>query len=165
MGLSAPWVKSLVIIAFQRVKIIIGINQMGLSLPWYDSLDIISLDPVNINYQGLTQCALVPLGPNILILLPFSQLKNDEGLTQFYLVPLGLTLLILLPYRQKHKVIGINPIGLIAPRDDSRVIIDLHTLNQIARDQPSIYTGVIELVTNRQHYDIKHPQNIYQLES
>ena len=50
MGLSAPWVKSLVIIAFQRVKIIIGINQMGLSLPWYDSLDIISLDPVNINY-------------------------------------------------------------------------------------------------------------------
>ena len=55
--------------------------------------------------------------------------------------------------------------GLSVPRDDSIVIIDLQTVKKITWDQPSIYTGFNEIVTNRKKSDIKHPQNIYQLES
>ena len=53
--------------------------------------------------------------------------------------------------------------GLSAPRAEYLVIIAFHTVKTIAGDQPSRYTGVNELVTNRQNADLKHPQNIYQL--
>ena len=52
-----------------------------------------------------------------------------------------------------------------AYRDESLVIVTLQTVKTIERDQPSRYNGVNELVTNRQNYDIKHPQYIYQLDS
>ena len=42
-----------------------GINQMGLIVPWANSLDIIALHPVE-KFRGLTQWALMPLGPNLL---------------------------------------------------------------------------------------------------
>ena len=51
--------------------------------------------------------------------------------------------------------------GLSVPRDEFLVIIALQTLKKIARDQPSRYTGVKELVKNRQHSNIKHQQNTY----
>ena len=69
IGLSSPWDGSLLIIALQPVKQLLGIKPMGHSAPWAESLDIISLNPVNNNFQGLTQCALVPLVPTLLILL------------------------------------------------------------------------------------------------
>ena len=50
--------------------------------------------------------------------------------------------------------------GLSAPRADSLVIIYLKTVKQIARDQPSRCNGVNELVTNRQHSDIKTTHKI-----
>ena len=51
-----------------------------------------------------------------------------HGLTQWDLVTLGMTLLILLPFRQLKKLIGINPMGLSAPREYSLVIIYLQTV-------------------------------------
>ena len=73
MVLSDPWVDSIVNIALQQVKQFLGINVMGLSAYWADSLDNIALDPVKNNCQGLTQWALVPLGPTPLLLLPCGQ--------------------------------------------------------------------------------------------
>ena len=55
MGLSVPRAYSLVIIALQPAKKMLGIKPMGRSDPWTDSLDIIFLDPVNNNRWGLTQ--------------------------------------------------------------------------------------------------------------
>ena len=55
--------------------------------------------------------------------------------------------------------------GLSTPRAEYLVIIALQTVNKIERYYPSRYTRVNELVTNRKNYGIKHPQNIYQLES
>ena len=46
MGLSPPRADSLVIIALQPVKKLIGINPMGLISPGDDSLGIITLKPV-----------------------------------------------------------------------------------------------------------------------
>ena len=69
MGIISPWADYLVIISLQTVKKSLEINPMGLSAPWDDYLDIIALNPVNNNCQGLTQWALVPLGPTLLILL------------------------------------------------------------------------------------------------
>ena len=46
MGLSAPRVKSLDIIALLPVKKIPGMNPMGLSANWADSLDTIELNKV-----------------------------------------------------------------------------------------------------------------------
>ena len=43
--------------------------------------------------------------------------------------------------------------------------IALHTVKTIVRYLLSIYTVFNKLETNRQNYDIKHQQNIYQLES
>ena len=40
------------------------------STPWPDSLDIIDLGQVKKNAWVLTQWALVPLGPTLLILFP-----------------------------------------------------------------------------------------------
>ena len=42
-----------------------GINQMGNIVPWANSLDIIASRPVE-KFKGLTQWALMPLGPNLL---------------------------------------------------------------------------------------------------
>ena len=75
MGLSDPWYDSLDIIALKPVKKCLGINPMGLSVPWDDSLDIIATQKSKINLYGLTQWALVPLGKNLLMLLPCSHLK------------------------------------------------------------------------------------------
>ena len=50
MGLSAPLADSLVNIALQTIKQLLGVNQMGCSTLWDNSLDIISLDPVNNNF-------------------------------------------------------------------------------------------------------------------
>ena len=49
---------------------------------------------------------------------------------------------------------------LIDPRDDSEPPLMMQMLDITYR-----YTGVNELVTNRQDSDINHPQNIYQLRS
>ena len=49
-----------------------GMNPMGLSTPWDDSHDIIYLQSVK-NYAGLIQWALLPLCPNLLIILTCRQ--------------------------------------------------------------------------------------------
>ena len=51
MGLSDPWVDSLDIIAFQRVKKLLGINQKGISVPWSNSIGIIALHTTKTIYK------------------------------------------------------------------------------------------------------------------
>ena len=60
---------------------------------------------------------------------------------------------------------GIDPMGLSSPRSYSLVIFALQIVKKIVKYQPSKYAGVNEIVKNRQNSDIKHPQNIYQLET
>ena len=72
--LSAPMADSSDIIDLRTVKQLIGIKQMILSAPLAGSIDTIALKPVK-KYHGLTQWVLVPLGPTLLIIFPFIQLK------------------------------------------------------------------------------------------
>ena len=44
MVLSAHWADSLVIIALQPVKELLGNNPMGCSAPWSETLDIIAFN-------------------------------------------------------------------------------------------------------------------------
>ena len=51
MGLSDTWVDSLDIIAFQRVKKLLGINPKGISVPWSNSIGIIVLHTTKTTYK------------------------------------------------------------------------------------------------------------------
>ena len=65
MGISDPLDESIKVIILKRVKIkLIETNSIGLSAPRADSLEIIDLQTVQ-HYWGLTQWALLPLGPTI----------------------------------------------------------------------------------------------------
>ena len=80
MGLSVPRAYSLVIIALQPAKKMLGIKPMGRSDPWTDSLDIIFLDPVNNNRWGLTQWSLVTLGTYIFVIIALQRVKKWLGI-------------------------------------------------------------------------------------
>ena len=76
MGIISHRADSLVVIALQTVKQLLGINIMGRSSPWSDYIEIIVLDSENNNLCGLTQWA------NSLGIIALHPVKNCWVLTQ-----------------------------------------------------------------------------------
>ena len=105
------------------------------------------------------------IGPNLLVLLPYSHLKNGQVLTQWDLVTHRMNLLIWLPCIKLKQLLGINTMGLSAPRAHYIGIISLQMVKKLRDIIPPYILESMNLWQIEKNTYIKHPQNIYQPES